>query len=365
MPTDDQQEFTDFSAWGLDPEWLAESDARLRQQAKRQSEYEAISERTYGDMFRGGDRYAPSARQRTTWLVEGLLPLGYLTILGAASKTGKSALATALAMSVATGQPFLGQPVTPGAVLWCAFEESEDERLHILRQWPEIPHRLYTTHQRPYIDDEEGLAALRYWVYKTEAKLIVIDPLCGATVAETLSDSRAARRALTGLKDICERQRCTALVLHHITKDVHAGMVRERFADSHQLLATASMDILMDASEIDQGERLLRLSCRGRGDFANRTLLVRSSGITDYRLLEDPAEAQILTVPVDARILSQLRHAGCPLSAISISKALSLNVKTIRNRLTELHRLGQIQSTGKENRAILYSPTAESAPVTL
>src|SRR5688572_6251399 len=95
---------------------------------------------------------------------------------------------------------------------------------------------------------------------------------------------QAARNALQGLKDLCNEENCTAIIIHHLTKNVSAGMVRERMADSNQILATASMDILMDSKETADG-RLLTLKCRGRGSFANQTWVVRSRSVTEYELV--------------------------------------------------------------------------------
>ena len=56
----------------------------------------------------------PSIWRRTTkieWLVDGLLPLGSVTLLSAASGTGKTWLAHGIAGAVAHGQPFLGRAV--------------------------------------------------------------------------------------------------------------------------------------------------------------------------------------------------------------------------------------------------------------
>lgn len=270
------------------------AEAKFLAAAERRMEFERRGEGTYGTMFQTVGEYGANASRRNPWVVEDLLPEGYLAILGGTSKAGKTCFATALAMAVATGQPFLNRTVQPGGVLWCAYEESEAERLHVLRQWPSHPNRLYITHQKPLIDDEEGLKALRYWTYKTDAKLIVVDPLYGATNAESLADGRVARRVLTGLKDLCVKQHCAALILHHITKDVSAGLVRERFADSNQILATASMDMLMDSADHPGGGRFIKITCRGRGDFANQTLPIRSNGVTDFSITEvDQAPFQI------------------------------------------------------------------------
>jgi RecA-family ATPase len=78
---------------------------------------------------------------------------------------------------------------------------------------------LFTSHRPPRIDEAEGLEALEYWVRRTGAGLLVVDPLYAAVGGDSLSGGRSARRLLTGLKDVCAATGATVLVLHHLTKD--------------------------------------------------------------------------------------------------------------------------------------------------
>lgn len=72
------------------------------------------------------------------WLVQDWLPLGTLAILASPPKQGKTALATALALAVATGTPFAGMNTAQGGVLWLAQEESMWDRLRLLEQCPSL-----------------------------------------------------------------------------------------------------------------------------------------------------------------------------------------------------------------------------------
>jgi len=66
------------------------------------------------------------------WVVDGIIPYNYVTILGGDGGTGKSFLALELMHAVATGSPFLGQPVEETNVLYVDFElQEEDQR----RRW--------------------------------------------------------------------------------------------------------------------------------------------------------------------------------------------------------------------------------------
>ena len=84
---------------------LEEANRRADEAGLRQIQYERESELEFGTMFINGEDYVDHSQRVTSWIVDGLLPTGYLAILGATSKAGKTCFATALAMSIATGRP--------------------------------------------------------------------------------------------------------------------------------------------------------------------------------------------------------------------------------------------------------------------
>lgn len=66
-----------------------------------------------------------------TWLVDSLMPAGYVLMLYSPEGVGKTVLAYNLALSVATNTPFLGRPTSSGTVLYLD-EENPDIYLHDL-----------------------------------------------------------------------------------------------------------------------------------------------------------------------------------------------------------------------------------------
>ena len=67
------------------------------------------------------------------WLVPDLLHRGTMVILAGDAGIGKTTLSYTLAVAKATGQPFLGRPVTPGRVLYFDEENSEPDFEEYLR----------------------------------------------------------------------------------------------------------------------------------------------------------------------------------------------------------------------------------------
>lgn len=84
------------------------------------------------------DRVAPGAFKRASalegkpvppreWLVEGLIPLGTVTLLGGDGGTGKSLLSLQLATAVAQGRKWIGRSVTQGGAVFLSAEDDDAE----------------------------------------------------------------------------------------------------------------------------------------------------------------------------------------------------------------------------------------------
>ncbi|MFY9233003.1 MAG: AAA family ATPase [Fimbriimonadaceae bacterium] len=335
--------------------------------------------------------------QPQDFLIEGLLPRGYLAILAGEPKSGKSCLATGIALAVATGTPFVQMPTKQAPVLWLSLEESPAERAqhflclpgrtpasaaqiehgggtpsqhfegclvsasesHPSDKSEHLPEQLsiYTTHERLPIDTDEGLAALAIWIERTGAGLIVVDPLHAAHSGRSLRDGWAARRTLMKLKRFCGDRNIAALILH----DLGAKGPIRKVAESSQLSSCASLLILM-RTERDRGDpdiRYIDLECRGRGPFANRIVELESHGPLHYIPYTEPeeddevSEAQIKGIK--SLIVAQVQKEE--MTADRISKATGLNLYSVRNAITELlDKQEGIQIVGAFEGQRIYGP---------
>lgn len=311
----------------------------------------------FGHLFTAAPEYMECAPSESIleWLVEGMLPLSYLVILGATSKAGKSCLATHLAHAVCTGSEFLDHQTRKGSVLWLAYEENEAERRMILEHYRPVADQLFITHDKILVDSQSGIEGLRYWIQRTQAALLVVDPLYCAVGAESMSDGRKARGALEGLKDLCRTSNVTALVLHHLTKNVDAGLTRERFADSNQILAAASMDWIMDATMLEDGSREIRLHGTGRGDFANQTWVIHSTSPTSFSLLAHGSRQEVAVPKLRSKVLQCLCSASKGMTASEITQAIEGKLNSVKNCLTDLVTENQICLIGKHGNASVYA----------
>jgi len=134
------------------------------------------------------------------------------------------------------------------------------------------------------------------------------------------------------------------------------GPTRERFADSNQIVAAASMDILMDVREGRKpGVREIWLQARGRGDFANQVWLIQSTGMAAYTLVGSGRESDMLASRKNEAILDPLRQSSGPMSAEEIADILGVNTNSLRNRLTAMSRDGLVSVVGKRAKTTLYT----------
>ena len=62
--------------------------------------------------------------EKVTWILDGILPAGGLSLIAGKPKAGKSTFVRCLALAVAQGRPFLNRATAKGAVLYLALEEN-------------------------------------------------------------------------------------------------------------------------------------------------------------------------------------------------------------------------------------------------
>ncbi len=283
------------------------------------------------------------------YLVEGFLPKGYLAILASAPKQGKTSLATALALAVATGTPFAGLPTQQSSVLWLSMEESRRERWLLLNQSPlaDPATPLYTCYEYLPIDQEDVFDLLACWISRTQSRLIIVDSLHAASSGRSLNDGWNARKTLQRLKHFCGNHGITALVLHHAKDLSRTGA--PRVAENDQIAATASMTMVLAQAEgkgpksISKPYRIVTLYCSGRGDFANRKRTFISRAPLDYQVFDEVPETrkrQELTRPDDEAIVDFLK--GRPKTAAQIGDNLHLTDVQLRNCLTRLRQKGLV-----------------------
>lgn len=349
-PQIERQELGNILAWAFGKE-IPESRSQSHRNGNGSNEQSLITPKPHSQENDSWEQYFTPVEEYLSgeedleldWVVENFIPKSFLIVLGGTSKAGKSCFVTAMAHAIAQGEPFMGMNTERSGVLWCCFEESKVERGMALNAFggPEAFPGLAISHMLPPIDTPEGIKCISNAIEQFNPSLVVIDPLYGAHSQESLSGGTSGRNCLVGLKNLCATKNVAAIVIHHFTKNVGAGLTRERMADSGQILAAASMDVLMNAKDTEEGHRLIRMKGKGRGGFANFDWKVLSKSVTEFELLETGSGSGNDPGAV-AAVLGCLKNALAALSASEIQSKTGIPLQTVRNTLTTLKNRAKV-----------------------
>ena len=301
---------------------------------------------------------APSEAQ---WIYPGIIPVNGLVVLASAPKTGKTVLVNALARAMATGKEFAGVGWSEKIpVAWCAHEETEEERAPLLAGLADDdPYYLGLDRDLPYLDDPDcDYGSDRFGRYRElkvpyayqeaqriGAQLLVVDCLHAAVRHSNLADNQVARKIMGKLRHWSNTFGIATVVLHHLTKSAHRGYHPERFADSAQILASASCYFFLESEVNEDGTRRVVLHGAGRQPAPPRRQELLAKNLFDYEFVK--AE-NVNKPPSTADKIKHLLEEGWELSAEEISKRLGLKLKTVQNTLTGLPGIERAESRSRK-----------------
>jgi hypothetical protein len=157
---------------------------------------------------------------RRGWLVPDLLPEGTVSCWFGDDGTGKSVLALALAICVASGEPFLDRPVQQGSVLYVDTEFDQDEfirRAYKLARGMGLsapPAGVLYYRTRYSLTTPGGQRDIVRLVERYQPTLVVVDSL---TLGSYTDDLKEAAAAVT-LMEFLQQLPATVLALDHVPK---------------------------------------------------------------------------------------------------------------------------------------------------
>jgi hypothetical protein len=159
-----------------------------------------------------------------SWLVAGLWPSDAYGVLAAESKAGKTWAILDLAVSVATGRPWLGRfacPQRPALV----FLGEGGERATVRRLRAVCAHkgldpaglagRLRLCFRVPKLRSGEDLAAVEAELEASAAGLVVVDPLYLAATGAQAASLFDMGAALEPIQAVCQHAGAALVVVHH------------------------------------------------------------------------------------------------------------------------------------------------------
>ncbi len=311
------------------------------------------------------------------WLIDGFLTGGSLTVLAASPKAGKTWVALALAVGVASGTPALGRfhVPAPGRVLVFPAEDdvrSVRERIEGLciaegLELGDLPLDIITADTLK-LDDEGDKAKLEQLLEHCRPKLLVLDPLVRLHSGAESYVGHIAE--LFGyLRGLQRKFEMAVLVTHHSAKSRAGSGVGQSMRGSGDIHAAYDHGAML--SREPDGAVLLQLEHRiaaAPEPLAFRLVSTKDGGtkFEFVELFEDDGGSETprsvrkeqvrkprpmvkadAGLSLAARVLDLLNNAPDPLSQVKIRTALGVRNQVLTETLRELAEIGSVENLGR------------------
>lgn len=227
-----------------------------------------------------------ASRPALRWLVDGVLPLGGLSILYGAPESGKSFVVLDLAYSIATGRPWHGREVHQGPVVFIVAEGAAGMPAR-LRAWREQYGVAEGKAAVVFVDAavqltrEQDVSDLLDDLREGDAPvLVIVDTLFRSAAGANLSDQQDVSRVVAAVDRLRGELAAALLLVHHTNK--------RSDDESGSIVLRASADTMLLVKRSDDGA--VRVECEKQKDAACfPTLAARLVAVAEGAVLV-PAE---------------------------------------------------------------------------
>ena len=178
--------------------------------------------------------YAKLTYEAPVWRIKNLCETEGIGIIAAPAKHGKTALCVEMGLCIASGMPFMGNPVLEPAPVLYIEQEGNEKALqdHILTtaaargiDVSTVP--FYVRHRKPTrIDTPEGIADLRSIIEETGAKVVLIGPLAFIHRQKSEDESALMAPLMAVLNDIATDFNAFIFLIHHARKGTGFDVTR-------------------------------------------------------------------------------------------------------------------------------------------
>ncbi len=283
--------------------------------------------------------------EQVSWLLEGILPAGGLSLLAAKPKTGKSTLARCLALAVAGKEQFLGRTTQKGAVIYLALEEKRSEvRAHFKAMGATGQEQIFIHAASAPVD---ALPAITVEVQRHKPTLLIIDPALRFVRVKDANDYAQVSAALEPILTLARENRAHVLLVYHAGKG-------ERVEATDAILGSTAFFAAVDTALVmKRTEKFRTLQSRQRygDDLAETTLEFNpESRRISLGVPRSDAEAE----GAGRGILAFLQAAGEPKIEQEIRDAVKGETKLLAEALRELVRQGKVTREGAGKRGNPY-----------
>lgn len=288
--------------------------------------------------------YPPDIKlSRREWLVSKLLPVRGLGVVFGPSGCGKSFLATDLAMSIATGQEFLGRNTKRAGVIYVAAEDAEGVQSRILawlqhNEFPADEAAIAVVPEAPDLWQSDGgeAEALIEAIIAENDVLSEKGARCGLVIFDTMRDvlpgmnengSDEVGIAMKRFRQVAQALNSLVLIVHHVPKYGDGEDPR----GSGALIGAADVALGARVDEIDEQfvrtmwMRKQRNGPDARGDKSLRWV---------YNL--ETVQLPIMAEDGDVETSCVINFPGSPVPKRAQERKLSDAAVIVRRALTQL-----------------------------
>jgi len=286
------------------------------------------------------------------WIVEEIIPSNGFGMIAGDSGVGKTWLLLDLALSVASGRPWLGTfPTIKGPALYIDEESGiallKDRLLKLgykedLRDLPIC----FSTLEGLKVDTEQGRAKLRGTIKKYGAKLVVIDSFVRIHGGDENSVADISK-VTEALSRIAREEDCAIVVAHHARKKGPAlNDPGDRLRGTSEI--KAALDVHLFVSREKGGAIKIRHDKARFGKTVD-PLLVRLKEKEDGQLrLEAVREAVAKVEKAERAIMERVTGAKLHVlksELVRVCKEKNISARTAGTALARLEEEGRIQAT--------------------
>lgn len=272
------------------------------------------------------------------WVIPGIAAAGAVTDLAGEPKTGKSTFLLDAARSLVEGLDFMGQPCSPGAVIYVT-EQTESVMGATLHQmgWSTQGEMYAMTFEgHSSLGYDELLARISATAEEVQARLVVIDTFPAVSkLGSDLNSAGAVRYAFRKLRKLCELGAAVVLT-RHTTKQTsgnHNVSVAQAGAGSHAI--SAEVDHLVLYTAVDGSGSGRRRQVETKGRFSPpETFQVEWSGASIVRCAPMESEGETPGATVKRKSRPSVQEDAV-LRAIGESAGEPLGVKQILSRIRQ------------------------------
>lgn len=271
-----------------------------------------------------------------SWIVDGLLPAGGLSVFGGKPKGGKSTTARAIALRVCRGEYVLGRATTKGPVVYLGLEDPRRvTKGHLRTLGARAEDDLYVfTGTRP----DEALAWLEGVLAKVDPVLVVVDTLQHLLGVSDLNDYARVVAALGPVLGLVRSRRAHMMLVHHAGKGDRTGF--DAILGSTAIVGTVDVALLLRRRE--DNTRTLATLQRTGDDLPESVLVLdahQEPRIEGTRADYDAKQA-------GESVLDWLKTQSEPVTRDAVKEAVEGRAEVVLGALQRLVTEGKVERTG-------------------